>query len=831
MSSGGGGSSQPTSSTVTQSNIPEWQRPHMESLYGQAQALTDINRNPYQNYSGERVAGFSPQQTQAFNQLQGMQVPGQTTDASNITYNAAQQAGNYQNYGPQQFQTQQANNPALMQSYMNPYIQTALDPTLQLMQQNAGINQRNLSQQAQRAGAFGGYRQGIQQAVQAGQDSLAQGNVIGNMYNTGYGQASQNMQTDAARKLAADQAGEQSRQFGANLGLSGLQTQLQGAGQLGQLGQSQLNQQLGLNQAQQLAGAQQQQNVQQGLDVGYQNFLDQQNWAYKNLGFLSEILGRPMANSTQSMYSAPPSTSQNLLGLGLGAYGLSGMMGRKRGGTVRKFAGGGIMTPQEIQLAQQSKDPFRMLSAGRDAQLSQQLHTAQPLPPETTLPPQDLGGGIAQVPAQNMQTFRDGGIVGDAEGGPAFGEISDEEVARRGRALREGLSSAWDIASYPSRKIRGAIGDAYQGMSNLGVSALRGIGIPMDYAGRDASTGLLAQNARELNRVGSTGAPTLTPADVAQNARELSRAGPTDRAQTVATMPEGTAAVRTGGSGVASVAPPAFKFEDAPETERPDEAGLMAQFRRLQEEQRQNNPLYAERDKMAGRFEEHKKHDPYAAAIAAAQAIMGGRQGKGTLESLAVGVGAAGEGQLKREEQHTARQEKLFQMDAALRQGDMAAAGHIQDQLLKSGMKYDEIQAGIYKVRETIRGGLEQQRMSDDTRLKTAGIAAAAHRDAARMGRDDMMAMRQAQLNEQAMVKAMTQAKQEVELRVKNMGVEKIDWDSADIQRMVTERAHTLLPMYFGAAQRGVGLPELLKLVPTGTSSRVNAIPTGAVVR
>ena len=38
------------------------------------QALTDVNQNPYQQYTGARIAGFSPMQQQAMQNAAGMTV-------------------------------------------------------------------------------------------------------------------------------------------------------------------------------------------------------------------------------------------------------------------------------------------------------------------------------------------------------------------------------------------------------------------------------------------------------------------------------------------------------------------------------------------------------------------------------------------------------------------------------------------------------------------------------------------------------------------------------------------------------------------------------------
>ena len=60
----GGGSSQPTQQTVTQSNIPKELMPYAMANLGRAAALTDINQNPWQQYRGQRFAEINPLQQQ-----------------------------------------------------------------------------------------------------------------------------------------------------------------------------------------------------------------------------------------------------------------------------------------------------------------------------------------------------------------------------------------------------------------------------------------------------------------------------------------------------------------------------------------------------------------------------------------------------------------------------------------------------------------------------------------------------------------------------------------------------------------------------------------------
>ena len=102
VDSGGGGGGQQTA-TSYQTNIPEYaQEPYMR-LVGGAEA---VSRAPYQEYTGERSAQFTPMQQQAFQAAQNQQVAPQLTDASNLAYTAANRAMGQQ-YQPSQFFAQQ----------------------------------------------------------------------------------------------------------------------------------------------------------------------------------------------------------------------------------------------------------------------------------------------------------------------------------------------------------------------------------------------------------------------------------------------------------------------------------------------------------------------------------------------------------------------------------------------------------------------------------------------------------------------------------------------------------------------------------------------------
>ena len=124
--------------------------------------------------------------------------------------------------------------------------------------------------------------------------------------------------------------GEQSRQFGAGLGLQGLQQQLAASGQLGQLGQMQYQQGLGINQAQMGAGGQMQAMEQQLLNQQLQDFINAQQFPYKQAEFGMGILrGIPATSATQTFYQQPGSLFGQIAGVGLGVGSLFGALGGK----------------------------------------------------------------------------------------------------------------------------------------------------------------------------------------------------------------------------------------------------------------------------------------------------------------------------------------------------------------------------------------------------------------------------------------------------------------------------------------------------------------------
>ena len=367
---------------------------------GQKFATSMKGYTPFSEDPSKYVAGFSPMQEQSFKGAANMGTSPQLDTASGLAGLAGQRAMGSQ-YDPTQFNAQQATAPQLQQyqmgpaqqvgtqdytgsnvsQYMNPYMQNVVDIQQREAQRQADIAGTQRAGQAVRSGAFGGSRAGLMEAeaarnlatqkgdIQAQGQNAAfqnaqqqfnqqqQANLQAQMANQGAGLqvgsqnlnaqlgiqqlgAGQNMQAQLANQqanLAAQQAAEQSKQYGAGYGMQGLQTGLQAAGQLGQLGQTQYGQQLGNINLQNQMGAQQQAQQQGILNQQIQNYAMAQQYPQQQLAFMSNMLrGLPMQSTSTNMYQAAPSNVSQLAGLGMAGYGLAKMAGKK-GGLPKDF--------------------------------------------------------------------------------------------------------------------------------------------------------------------------------------------------------------------------------------------------------------------------------------------------------------------------------------------------------------------------------------------------------------------------------------------------------------------------------------------------------------
>ncbi len=330
---GGGGGGGPSQQTVKQ-DLPDWAIPYAQEVLGKGAALAQA---PYQAYGGERQAQFTPLQQQAFQGAGAMAPSAATGQGIGIAGQAAGKALGtaYDPYATGQFGAQAG-------QYMDPYMQNVVNIQQREAQRQADIAGTQRGAQAAQSGAFGGSRQAIMDAEAARNLATQKGDIQARGLQDAYGRGQTQFNTE-------QQLREQSRQYGAGLGLQGLQTALQGAGQLGALGGQQFGQGMDINKLQQAYGTQQQQQVQGILGQQYEDFLAQKKFPYQQLEFQSNLLRGTPSGSTQSMYTAAPSTGSQVLGAGTSLAGAYLMGGRAAGGVISSYAKGGEVSDAKVK--------------------------------------------------------------------------------------------------------------------------------------------------------------------------------------------------------------------------------------------------------------------------------------------------------------------------------------------------------------------------------------------------------------------------------------------------------------------------------------------------
>jgi len=325
----------------------------------------DVANLGYQQYGGERIAGFSPTEIAGRERAaelaqMGLGMP-QAQTAADVASNVAQfQAGRIT---PELFRSTDISqytpsfgrvDPALMSEanigqYMSPYQQGVTDIALREMQRQRDIEEQGLAAQAERAGAFGGSRQAILEAELGRNYGQRASDLITQQQQAAFMNAQQQAAADLQR---ANQAQLQNielgaREFGLGADLAGrdisaltqaqaqnerlrqaaAQQQLAGAGALS--GAANQLRQLGFADADVLRtlGAEERGLTQSQMETDYADFLRSQAFPYQAL----EARLAPLGYGANVAQAAPtiqqPSQFQSLLG-NLGAIGsVAGMVG------------------------------------------------------------------------------------------------------------------------------------------------------------------------------------------------------------------------------------------------------------------------------------------------------------------------------------------------------------------------------------------------------------------------------------------------------------------------------------------------------------------------
>ena len=278
----------PAGATGYESSLSNWAGDYVTGMLGQGQALAN---KPYEAYTGPLTAGASGLQNQAFTQASGLQTPaaiGQAATTAGGIASLAPGAGKYTAVGSD-FGTQQA------QQYMNPYLQSALNPALEEARRQADIARLSDASRLTQAGAYGGSRQAIMESEGRRNLMDKQNQMLTSGYSTAFDKAQQQFNADQARKI-------QEQQFGTTSGLQGLQTGIQGAQAQGQLGALQSQSDLaGINALANLGGVER--GIEsEGIAADKAQFEEARLNPYKMVQFQQSLLsGLPLASQSYNI--------------------------------------------------------------------------------------------------------------------------------------------------------------------------------------------------------------------------------------------------------------------------------------------------------------------------------------------------------------------------------------------------------------------------------------------------------------------------------------------------------------------------------------------------
>jgi hypothetical protein len=470
----GGGGGQ-TSSTVTQSNIPEWLKPQTEALLGAAtteyfetterdapkfrtETRTDADGNtqevqvpdgsqkmyditgirpftPYSTDPSKYFAGFTPEQEAGFREAAGMQRPGQFFDATQLSgvagmggIESSKAAAGYGALGTEYgmeaaglggLYERMATSPDALKAYMSPYQQNVTEIAKAQAIEDAKRAQLGANLGAVRQGTYGGARQALAQSQREAGLTKQLNDIQTQGLQSAYDRAIQSQQFGVGTELQGLQAAMQGSQIGLQ-GVGAAQAGFNLAGQQGQalanIGQGQQASDISRMQFQQeLAGLPQAQQ-QRIIDQSIQNYALSQEAPFQRLsGFSGLLRGYATPTTTTEQYGGTPNTLQTLGALGTAAGGVGTLMGggRKAGGVIKLAEGGGITDKDALEsFAERSSIP----------QLQQSMQSGS-LPKYIGMP--ILENEVAKAERMKMNQMLM--AQGQQQGRPS---ISDEIVAK-----------------------------------------------------------------------------------------------------------------------------------------------------------------------------------------------------------------------------------------------------------------------------------------------------------------------------------------------------------------------------------------------------------------
>ena len=319
MSRGGGDTTSTGTTTSYTTTLPEYFAPYATAMASRAQMES---LGGYTPYSGQRLAGFTPEEQVAMNRTAAYGVGGPSVQEQYATKGYADEGrrvsplgmGIAEGFDPGEFTSDIASK------YMSPYTQNVVDVQKREAARDAEMQLQKLQSRAAQAQAYGGYRHGQQESNLSRQLAQQLGDIQARGQAAGY--------EDAYNRFLADREARLSK---AELGLRGLgadqasrqlrQQALQGMTGLGKQAQESEMQRLSALQG---AGMARRGMEQEQMDIAYGDFLQQRDFPKRQIEWYNEMLRglSPQPNQTVQTYSQRPGAFQTLAGLGLGGLGL-----------------------------------------------------------------------------------------------------------------------------------------------------------------------------------------------------------------------------------------------------------------------------------------------------------------------------------------------------------------------------------------------------------------------------------------------------------------------------------------------------------------------------
>jgi hypothetical protein len=218
--------------------------------------------------------------------------------------------------------------------YQNPFTQQVVETSLADLERQRLRQQQQGAAQAMRAGAFGGSRAGVAEALTNEAFARQAAQTAAGLRQSGFQQAQQMAQTDLARQMQASLANQQTglqaslanqqraleaARANQQAGLQGAQFRLGAAQQLGGMAQQGFGMGQTIEQQIQQQELQQQALQQQLADRARQQFLGYTQDPRQGLGLVSQALGAAPTMQTQTQTMQPGLFDY----LTLGAYAFS----------------------------------------------------------------------------------------------------------------------------------------------------------------------------------------------------------------------------------------------------------------------------------------------------------------------------------------------------------------------------------------------------------------------------------------------------------------------------------------------------------------------------